>query len=124
MRILTQDGMADLPYESIGICINYHTKEEIIAYPAGTYSPDDEYWTMARYSTESKAKKAMEMLHETYAGLPIIMQNVNVSEDVSELFDKWKKQVVCIKASADEPSKIEHINSGYFQFPADEDVED
>lgn len=66
MRIISQDGMEDLPYESIGICINYHSKTDIIAYPAANFSSDDEYWRLAHYSSEEKAKKAMELLREAY----------------------------------------------------------
>lgn len=99
MRILSQDGMADLPYESIGICINYHNKTDIIAYPAGTYSQDDEYWTLAKYSTEAKARKAMEMLREEYT------------------FEK-QFETIC-SGTTDYPSKPTY----YFQFPQDSEVE-
>lgn len=122
MRILSQDGMADLPYESIGICINYHNKTDIIAYPAGTYSPDDEYWTLAKYSTEAKARKAMEMLHEAYTGIPLILQNVDISDDVTKMFEKWKKQGICV-VSENQPSKVEYVGNVLFQFPADDEVE-
>lgn len=122
MRTLSQDGMADLPYESIGICIHYHNKTEIIAYPAGTYSPDDEYWTLAKYSTEEKARKAMEMLHEAYTDIPLILQNVDISDDVKEMFKKWKKQGICV-VSENQPSKVEYVGNVLFQFPSDDEVE-
>lgn len=42
----------------------------------------------------------------------------------SEKFEKWKKQGIFIQTSNNEPSKIECVNKGYFQFPADDKVED
>lgn len=66
MRILSQSGMIDLPYESIGVSINYKNNKEIIVYPAGGYAPDDGYWIMAEYSSQEKAQKAMELLHKEY----------------------------------------------------------
>ncbi len=58
MRIISQGGRSDLPYEEIAVCI---ACEDIIA------RYNDKEYLMARYSTMEKAQKAMEMLHEAYA---------------------------------------------------------
>lgn len=122
MRILSQDGMIDVPYEQICANIDYRNKCNIVA--EGMHCSDiGNEITIAKYSSESKARKAMQMLREAYAGLPIIMQNVDISKDVAEMFEKWKKQGICIQTSDNQPSKVEYINNRYFQFPADEDVE-
>lgn len=123
MRILSQDGMADLPYESIGICIHYHNRTDIIAYPAGTYSPDDEYWTLAHYSTEEKAKKAMEMLHRAYIGT-IYMQGAELPDvGAEELKEIAKHGFGIISVVKDTGSvKFEPLNI-CFQFPADDEIE-
>lgn len=57
MRIISQGGHADLPYEEIALCM---ACEDIIA------RHNDKEYLMARYSTMKKAKKAMEMLHNDY----------------------------------------------------------
>ena len=59
MRIISQGGHADLPYEEIALCINC---DDIIA------THNNKEHLIARYSTVEKAKKAMEMLHITYKG--------------------------------------------------------
>lgn len=123
MRIISQNGIIDLPYENIGISINCCNKKDIVAYSAVYYGKDNGHWTLAEYSTEEKAKKAMEMLREAYAGLPIIMQNIDISETVVQAFERWKKQGIVIRTPNDNKSKVEYINNGYFRFPADEDVE-
>lgn len=66
MRIISQNGIIDLPYENIGISINCCNKKDIVAYPAVYYGKDNGHWTLAEYSTEEKAKKAMEMLRTAY----------------------------------------------------------
>lgn len=66
MRIISQDGMVNLPYENIGISINLHNKTDIIAYPICNCGSDSGFWIMALYSTEAKAQKAMEILQNTY----------------------------------------------------------
>lgn len=114
MRIISQDGMADLPYESIGICINYHNKTDIIAYPAGTYSPDDEYWILAHYSTEDKAKKAIEMLRDAYS------PKFEVKEPVPKEMPKTRSSDLIWTVTQ---PKVEVLDNFYFQFPTDSKVE-
>lgn len=113
MRILSQDGMVDLPYESIGIFINYHNKTDIIAYPTGSYSPDDEYWRLAHYSTEDKARKAMEMLQKAYSPLLIIKDlGDGIEADIKP--NDWK-------INRTEPTGIRE--NYYFRFPTDDEIE-
>lgn len=71
MRILSQNGKIDIPYEMIGISINHKDAKEIIAYPVISRCRDREYWRMAQYSTKEKAKRVMEMLKNEYHGYKI-----------------------------------------------------
>lgn len=64
MRMISQNGKVDLPYEQIGVQINNLNKKDIIAYPI--HVAGESHWTLAKYSTEEKAVKAMEMLREGY----------------------------------------------------------
>ena len=57
MRIISQIGRIDIPYEMAVVYVEY---ESIIA------KVGDEIYAMGNYSTEEKAFKAMEMLRETY----------------------------------------------------------
>lgn len=66
MRIISQDARVDLPYEAVGVSIKFSDSKEIIAYTVCGFSPDDNFWTMARYSDEAKAKIAMDMLQNVY----------------------------------------------------------
>lgn len=65
MRIISQNGKVDLPYEQVGVQINNLNKKDIIAYPM--HVAGESHWTLAKYSTEEKAVKAMEMLRTGYS---------------------------------------------------------
>ena len=64
MRLISQDGMIDVPYENVCVSINYRNKNQITAWNFGC--EDCEIVTMATYSTEAKALKVMEILIEEY----------------------------------------------------------
>lgn len=76
---------------------------------------------IALYNGE-KSYKAMEMLREAYIGMPIVMQNVDISEDVVKEFERLKKCGIMVRAE-NQPSKVEYINNTIFQFPQDEEIE-
>ena len=121
MRVISQDGTIDVPYELTSIQLV--SKITIIA--QGSYfgsSSDDNFVTVAEYSTEEKAIKAMEMLRESYVGMPIVMQNVDVSEDMSKEFERLKKCGIMVQAE-NQPSKVDFINNAVFQFPQDDEIE-
>ena len=100
MRIISQDGLYDVPYEALAIRFHENDGTIILGVPLSVVSmdlvSDVPLITLGIYSTETKAKKAMEMLHNEY------MQYATAkSEDYWFAFDYPK----------------------VFQFPADEDVE-
>lgn len=65
MRIISQDGIFDIPYEQAVI---QRFKGEIYFLNKNLTGIDDlvSDIVIAKYSTEEKAKKAMEMLREKY----------------------------------------------------------
>lgn len=65
MRIVSQDGKIDMPYEMVGI---FRFKTDIYYLNknlTGVVPPDGDV-RLATYSTEEKAIKAMEILREVY----------------------------------------------------------
>lgn len=64
MRIISQDGKVDLPYEQFAVAIDATNDTKIIAYAVN--SDDDTIWKLAEYSTKEKAEKAMEKLRTEY----------------------------------------------------------
>ena len=113
MRVISQHGNVDLPYEQIVVC---HAMESIIA----LYNEKE--YVFGKYASKEKAYKAMEMLREAYIGMPIVMQNVDISEDVAEEFERLKKCGIMVQAK-NQPSKVDFINNAVFQFPQDDEIE-
>ena len=103
MRIISQDGTVDIPYEQ---CVIQIFKESIYFLNKNLIGvePLVSDMEMASYSTEEKAKKAMDMLHKEY-GKHIFGQGGAMA--TANFY---------VPPFAFIPSKI-------FQFPNDEDVE-
>lgn len=95
MRIISQGGHADLPYEEIALCM---ACEDIIA------RHNDKEYLMARYSTMENAEKAMEMLRKEYGKHYFSQGGAMATENFY------------VPPFGFIPPKI-------FQFPQDEDVE-
>lgn len=126
MRILSQDGKIDVNYDLIALVVNYKCKDgngwfEIDMY-SGSLSAKNV--RMAKYSTESKARKAMEMLRGAYCG-EIYMKcgdyeiaDIDLSQ---ELEKKIREEMSKSKFLTTVPNPV--IECKIFQFPSDEEVE-
>lgn len=60
MRVISQNGMFDFPYEQISVCLQGNVVLCHSMFDMGKYK------VLGNYSTEEKAEKAMEMLREKY----------------------------------------------------------
>lgn len=121
MRVISQDGMQDIPYKKFVFSI---TKDNRIVATIGCTAPPTELYmsSVAKYSTQEKAVKAMGMMRSAYAGMPVIFQNVEPSEDVERMFERTKMNGI-VAITDDKKSKIEYVNNVIFQFPKNEEVE-
>ena len=123
MRVISQDGTMDVPYEisSFSMAVGkYENVEHAVIF---CYNYSTSMGTkMAEYGSKEKAKKAMEMLMDAYIGMPIVMQNVDVSEDMAKEFERLKKCGVIVRAE-NQPSKVDFIDNAIFQFPQDDEID-
>ena len=125
MRVISQTGKTDVPYENFVFSIlNSSGGNYGIVAVKNVAEPPEVFLNslIATYSTEEKAIKAMKMLREAYVGMPIVMQNVDISEDVTKEFERLKKCGVMVRAE-NQPSKVDFINNAVFQFPQDDEIE-
>lgn len=121
MRVISQDGTIDIPYEEV-IIQRFRSRIYFLNKNlTGVESLSDDM-QIAEYSTKEKAIKAMEMLREAYVGMPIVMQNIDVSEDMAKEFERLKKCGIIVQ-SENQPSKVDFINNAIFQFPQDDEIE-
>lgn len=122
MRVISQDGTIDVPYEYISLVISIAKCKDVehvciychnISAPHGT--------RLAEYSTEAKAVKAMEMLREAYTGKP----KLNVDEIPNLTPQEFGEKLgisdilLCDKTNAD----VSFSSNYYFQFPQDDEIE-
>ena len=121
MRVISQDGLQgifDFPYDKCVVYF-YNDMKSIKLCPIG--EPESVY-TVAKYKSEEKALKAMEMLRNAYVGLPILFQNVDMDESVLDKLKEWKRDgIVLLHDNAE--TKIEQVNNAIFKFPKDEEIE-
>lgn len=100
MRVISQHGNVDLPYEQIVVC---HAMESVLALYNG------EKYVLGEYSSKEKAYKVMEMLRERNT------DNVFCREDI-----QYKAEIML-----DEGLNIVRemmMKCEYFQFPKDDEV--
>ncbi len=125
MRILSQDGMIDFPYETVAI--NIWDKSDPRRGGFCVYAHSDQLKAnavvVAKYSSQEKAQKAMEMLRTAYAGR--FITNADISEDFNEQLKELMKGgfgTVLVKDGNYGRVEFNNLN-GYFQFPADDELE-
>lgn len=104
MRVISQNGTLDVPYEQV-IINRYRTSIFFINKSFTNKKTIVDDTELAVYSTEEKARKAMEDLQYAYACRNIAM------------FDKEK----AIYIPNDKMTKT--VIGGVFQFPAEEELE-
>lgn len=112
MRVISQDGKSDVPYECYSVCT---IKDEYrnIYHVVCDYS-EMSLRKLAIYSTEAKAVKAMEMLREQYARIEIIKALASGTCEHMEESLKPKEFKDILK---------KYINMEVFQFPQDDEIE-
>ena len=76
MRVISQDGTLDIPYEDV-IIQRFESRIYFLNKNLTGVEPLNDDMQIAEYSTEEKAKKAMEMLRKSYVGSIVIFQNVH-----------------------------------------------
>lgn len=104
MRIISQDGYCDLPYEQTALRVSAK------AIYAGSASVENV--VMAIYSSKAKAIKAMEMCREQYAQSEL---NKDMIQKVADTLSK-------ISVSVIDDVRKQLAEKYLFQFPADDEI--
>lgn len=96
MRLISQDGRVDFPYEQVGVTIDAADEKTIIAFPVN--AADETYWNMAKYSTKKRASMAMKLLTYTYTRRKYVEDYFQLPSD-NEIEEKYnmflKKNIIC-----------------------------
>lgn len=101
MRVISQHGNVDLPYEQIVVC---HAMESVLALFNG------EEYVLGKYSSKEKAYKAMEMLKRAYENNMFYHCTANTKrfEEVQSILSV---------------EQFRKATTEYFQFPQDDEIE-
>lgn len=101
MRVISQHGNVDLPYEQLVVC---HAMESVIALYNG------EKYVLGKYSSKEKAYKAMEMLRKSYENNEFYhhTSTTDTFKDVANLLSN---------------EEFDKATRECFQFPQDDEIE-
>ena len=111
MRIISKRGEYDIPYE-----LSVFWRDENIIW---ANIPSLGKIIMAQYSTQEKAEKAMQMLHEAYTGAPLIMNNAVFPEGFDEQLKNMRSGFISVVDHGDK-ARIEPII--VFRFPSEDEI--
>lgn len=123
MRVISQDGTIDMPYESVVI---QRFGREIYFLNKNLTGVEHlvSDINIATYSTEEKAKKAIEMLRKAYVGNIVMFQNVEPTDELKEMLKiHGIETIYAILDNRPQEIKFENHQNFYFQFPTEEELE-
>lgn len=106
MRVISQSGTIDFPYEISTIFIHPRIENVIEIQSAG----DSEFAIVGRYSSKEKALKAMEMLRKAY------------ENNVFYHCTAGSKRFEEVQSILSE-EQFRKVTTEYFQFPQDDEIE-
>lgn len=113
MRIISQSGLLDAPYELLAISSYSKNMATIIGtFPGNDLGKGDRVYILGEYSTEEKAIKAMEMCREQYAQSEL---NKDMIQKVADTLSK-------ISVSVIDDVRKQLAEKYLFQFPADDEI--
>jgi hypothetical protein len=120
MRVISQDGTIDVPYEMVVIQRFRNAIYFLNRNLTGVEGLINDI-ALAEYSTKEKAIKAMEMLREAYAGKPKLNVDKIPNLTPQEFGEKLGigDILLCNKVNAD----VSFSSNYYFQFPQDDEIE-
>ena len=117
MRLISQNGCFDVPYESGELIC----ESNIVLYNGSSRVPR----CVAEYSSSKKAQKAMEMLHKEYVGImpSLIISDCGFSQtDLEDLKQSMVGGQIMMSSQGD--GRVEyHLLPRIFRFPADDEIE-
>ena len=113
MRVISQSGLLDVPYELLAISPYSKNMATIVGtFPGNDIGKGDRVYILAEYSTEEKAIKAMEMCREQYAQSEL---NKDMIQKVADTLSK-------ISVSVIDDVRKQLAEKYLFQFPADDEI--
>lgn len=113
MRIISQSGLLDMPYELLAISPYSRNMATIVGtFPGNDIAKGDRIYILGEYSSEEKAIKVMKMCREQYAQCEINKHLIQKAADNLE--------GVSITFTGEVRNQL--ADKYLFQFPADDEI--
>lgn len=123
MRVISQNGKSDIPYEHFAFSIVGNGSGYSIIATRNIAEPPEVAINsaIATYLTKEKAIKAMEMLREAYTGKPKLNIDEIPNLTPQEFGEKLGTDYILLydKTNAD----VSFSSNYYFKFPQDNEIE-
>lgn len=103
MRIISQDGTTDVPYEQVAVI---RLNKKIYFFNSNLITDSQ---ALAEYSTEEKAEKAMRMLREHCENVEFLKTIINTERGIQ--FIRGLSETT-----------FDKMTQNYFRFPQDDEV--
>ena len=71
---------------------------------------------IGNYKSDERAEEVFEDMHKAYSDLPILVQNVDISDDLQQKLKEWELNAIVAKIP-DECGKIEQIGNSVYYMP-------
>ncbi len=111
MRIISQNR--DISVEFDNVILKICNGSLICAYP---YANQPEMVVIGKYESQERAAEVFEDLHNAYSRMPVLFQNIDLSDDVRELMKKCEVRGV-ITRCPDVPPKVEFVDNLVYRMP-------
>lgn len=71
---------------------------------------------IGKYQSGERAEEVFEDMHRAYSSLPLLFQNVDISEDLQQKLKEWGTNCIVAKLP-DESQKVEQIGNAVYYIP-------
>ena len=107
MRVVSQNRNYSFDFDRT----LFWTQYNIIYAKIGTESI-----AIGQYGSDERATEVFDDIHKSYSGMPILVQNVEISEDLSEKLGEWETNCIITRLPGENP-KIEQIGNLVYYMP-------
>ena len=71
---------------------------------------------IGKYQSDERATEVFEDMHRAYSGLPLLFQNVEISEDLQQKIKEWRSNCIVAKLP-DASQEVEQIGNALYYMP-------
>ena len=71
---------------------------------------------IGKYQSDERAAEVFDDMHRVYSGLPLLFQNVAISEDLHQKLKEWGTNCIVVKLP-DAAQKVEQIGNAVYYMP-------